>query len=87
MQRLTSEYRALLILAAASAGASLAPGAAPESRGFTPERRSAYRDDYRDFEDFDTDHRDIGHRDLSVADFEDQPTYWYWSYDHPDAGV
>jgi hypothetical protein len=88
MQRLTSEYRTSLILAAANAGASLAPGAAPEARGYSPERRSAYRDDYRDFEEFDTDHRDIlGHRDLYGPDYEDQPTYWYWSYDHPDAGL
>jgi hypothetical protein len=86
MQRLNSGYRVSLILAAANAGASLAPGAAPDSHGYTPER-GGYANDYRDFEDFDSDHRDIDHRDLSGADYEDQPTYWYWSYDHPDAGL
>ena len=88
MQRLTREYRDSLILAAANAGASLAPGAAPEARGYSPERRGGYGYDYRDFEDLDSDHRDIvDHRDLSGSDYEDQPTYWYWSYDHPDAGL
>jgi hypothetical protein len=87
MQRLTSEYRALLILAAANAGASLAPGAAVGSRDYGPDRRSGHREVYRDFEDFDIDHRGIEHRDLYEADHDDQPTYWYWSYDHPDAGL
>jgi hypothetical protein len=87
MQRLTREYRASLILAAANAGASTAPGAAPEPRGYDPERRSGYRDDYRDFEDFDTDRRDVDYRDLSGTAYDDQPPYWYWSDDHPDAGI
>jgi hypothetical protein len=89
MQRLTSGYRTSLILAAANAGASGAPAAdaAPEPRGYGPERRSGYRDEYRDLEDFDTGPRDVDYRDLSATDYDDQPTYWYWSYDHPDAGI
>ncbi len=87
MQRLTSEYRASLILAAANAGASLAPGEAAQVRRSGPERRSGDRDDYRELEDFDADHRDFDYRDPSAMDYDDQPTYWYWSYDHPDAGI
>jgi hypothetical protein len=87
MQRQTSEYRASLILAAANAGTSLTPRHASESRGSALGRPLGYRDDYRDVEDFDTDHREALYRDLSGLDDDDQPTYWYWSYDHPDAGI
>lgn len=84
MQRLTSAYRASLVLAATNAGASFAQREAPEeSRGFGLRRRA---DDRRDVDDHDT-HHDVDYRDLSDADYDDQPTYWYWSYDHPDAGV
>lgn len=86
MQRLTSEYRASLILAAANAGAALGPGEAPEARGSGPRPRT-YRDEYRSPGEFDADYRDVDYRDLSATDYDDQPTYWYWSYDHPDAGI
>jgi hypothetical protein len=86
MQRLTSEYRASLILAAANAGPSPVPGATLEPEGSPRGRRIGYRDDYRDVEDFDTDHRDVD-CDLSGADDDDQPSYWYWSFDRPDAGI
>jgi hypothetical protein len=90
MQRQTSQYRASLILAAANAGTSLAPGE-PNGRG----RYQGYRDGYRDIEDFDdvedfaNDHRDFDYRDLSGAgaDYDDQPTYWYWSYDQADGAI
>lgn len=83
MQRLTSAYRASLVLAATNAGASFAQREAPgESHGGFGLRRRA--DDRRDVDDHDT-HHDVDYRDLS--DYDDQPTYWYWSYDHPDAGI
>lgn len=87
MQRLTSEYRASLILAAASAGSSPGSITASESADSGVRHHLGYRDDDRDVEDFDSDQRDASYRELSGLDDDDQPTYWYWSYDHPDAGI
>jgi hypothetical protein len=86
MQRLTSEYRASLVLAAANAGVSVDRRETPQSGGSSAGRRSRDRDDFRGLVDFDSD-ADLDYRDLSGADYDDQPTYWYWSYDHPDAGL
>jgi hypothetical protein len=100
MQRLTDEYRTSLLLAAANAVVPFDRRVAPHSRGSGARRRSSDRDDHRglnDYRDFN-DHRDLnledfdadGHldyRDLSAADYDDRPTYWYWSYDQPDAGL
>lgn len=83
MQRLTSAYRASLVLAATNAGSSFQREAPEEIHGFGLRRRA---DDRRDVDGHDT-HHDVDYRDLSDADYDDQPTYWYWSYDHPDAGI
>jgi hypothetical protein len=90
MQRLTSEYRASLILAATNAGVSADRRETPQSVAWVGGRRSSDRadhpdlDEYRDLGDFDAD---LDYRDLSGADYDPQPAYWYWSYDHPDAGI
>jgi hypothetical protein len=83
MQRQSSEYRASLILAAASGGTPPTPGQVSESRDSGAGRHIGYRD----VEDIDPDHCEVLYRDLSGLDDDDQPTYWYWSYDHPDAGI
>lgn len=87
MQRQTGEYRASLIHAAANAGTSRTPSQAAESRDSGLARHVGYRDEGRDVDDFDIDQREALYRDLSGLEDEDQPTYWYWSYDHPDAGI
>jgi hypothetical protein len=86
MQRLSREYRASLILAAANADGSLDPAEASESRDYDRGRHPAYRDDRRAAGHFDAGRSDVD-RYLSQDDDDDQPTYWYWSYDHPDAGI
>lgn len=83
MQRLSSAYRTSLVLAATNAGSSCQREAPEEIHGFGLRRRA---DDRRDVDGHDT-HHDVDYRDLSDADYDDQPTYWYWSYDHPDAGI
>jgi hypothetical protein len=83
MQRLTSAYRASLILAAENPDTSHAPAEAHQSGDRGPGRRIGYRD----LEDFDSELREAAYRYLSDLEDEDQPTYWYWSYDHPDAGI
>jgi hypothetical protein len=83
MQRLTSEYRASLILAAENPDSSHASGEARRS----PDSGLARRIAYRDPEDFDSELREAAYRCLSDLEEDDQPTYWYWSYDHPDAGI
>lgn len=83
MQRLSSAYRTSLVLAATNAGSSFQREAPEETHGFGLRRRA---DDRRDVDGHDT-HHDVDYRDLSDADYDDQPTYWYWSYDHPDAGI
>ncbi|MFZ0010021.1 MAG: hypothetical protein WAK94_17435 [Steroidobacteraceae bacterium] len=83
MQRLSSAYRTSLVLAATNAGSSFQREAPEEIHGFGLRRRA---DDRRDVDGHDT-HHDVDYRDLSDADYDDQPTYWYWSYDHPDAGI
>jgi hypothetical protein len=83
MQRLTSGYRASLIVAAENADPSHAPGEAHPSRDSALGRQIGYRD----LEAFDSDLREAAYRCLSDLEDDDQPTYWYWSYDHPDAGI
>lgn len=86
MQRLSREYRASLILAAAGTDSSPNPGEASESRDYGRGRHMGYREDRRYAGHFDAGRSDID-RYLSQEDDADQPTYWYWSYDHPDAGI
>jgi hypothetical protein len=83
MQRLTSAYRASLILAAENSDPAEAPVEARRSRESGLGRQIGYRD----LEDFDSDLREAAYRCLSDLEDDDQPTYWYWSYDHPDAGI
>ncbi|MGC1730248.1 MAG: hypothetical protein WA747_12840 [Steroidobacteraceae bacterium] len=86
MQRLSREYRASLIHAAANADSSLDPGDASESRDYGRGRHVGYRDDHRDVGNSGGDRGEVD-RYLSQEDDDDQPTYWYWSYDLPDAGI
>jgi hypothetical protein len=84
MQRLSREYRASLILAAAGADSSFGPAEASESRDYGRGRHMGYREDRRVS---DGGRSELEDRCLWQEDDDDQPTYWYWSYDHPDAGI